>query len=65
MALHDCTYCCIHGAGDLSYSPTVYTADDDGATYTWDFDQHTVDYLHSLRAVGVQGKSSHAFDLCE
>ena len=53
MALHDCAHRCIHGAGDLSPSPTVCNADDDGATNTGDFDQHTVDYLNSLRAVGV------------
>lgn len=53
MALHDCTHCCTHGVGDLSHSPTVCTADDVGATNNGNFDQHTVDYLNSLRAVGV------------
>ena len=53
MALHDCAHCCTHGAGDLSHYPTVCTADDDGATNTGDFDQHTANYLHILCAVDV------------
>ena len=52
MALQDCTHHCIHGAGDMPHSATVCTADDDGATYTGDFDWHSADYPHNLHAVG-------------
>lgn len=65
MALHDCTHHCIYGAGDMPHSGTVCTADDFGATYTGDFDQHSADYPHNLHAVGAQGESSDSFNLCE